>query len=412
MTTQTTQLIGPFTQLLTMDRLPETGHLADDRHLEIIHDAGIVIDKDSIVAVGRFDVLRRQKHPIHEITTPAIAMPGLIDAHTHLCFAGSRCHDYALRLQGATYQEIAAQGGGILDTVRQTRQASQEELERLLLERTARLLKLGVTTCEVKSGYGLTVHDELKILTAIKNVSQQQPVHLVATCLAAHTKPPEFASARDYLNMLVKELLPELIERWLTRRIDIFVEKGAFTIEEARDYLKAAQKMGFSICVHADQFSRGGALLAAELFAVSADHLEVSKHDDFLLLKQSGVIPIILPGASLGLGMPFGPARIALDHDLPVVIASDWNPGSAPMGHLLMQAAVIGAAERLTISETLAAITTRASIALRLHDRGILRPKMRADLIAFPCSDYREILYQQGSMLPSLTVTGGHIHVI
>lgn len=406
----TTRLIGPFKQLLTMDRLPDGGHLDDAMHLEVIHDAGIVVDKETISAVGPFDALRKLGHPFHEIPFSAVAMPGIIDAHTHLCFAGSRCHDYALRLQGCTYQEIAAQGGGILDTVKKTREASLDELKRLLHERTGRLLKMGVTTCEVKSGYGLTVSDELKMLQAINQVSKEQPVHLVPTCLAAHTKPPEFSTGHDYLSMLIQELLPEIIEQWLTRRIDIFVEKGAFSIDEARYYLKAAQKMGFTICVHADQFSRGGAALAAELFAASADHLEVSTHDDFQLLKQSGVVPIVLPGASLGLGMPLGPARIILDHGMPLVLASDWNPGSAPMGHLLMQAAVIGAAERLTMTETLAAITTRASLALRLHDRGILRSKMRADLIAFPCSDYREILYQQGAMPPSLTVIGGKIH--
>lgn len=393
------QLIGPFKQIVTMDGP------------EIIKDGGIVVDQSKILAVDSFEKLRNKGYRWHEIAYPAVAMPGLIDAHTHICFAGSRYKDYASRLQGLTYQEIAAKGGGILDTVQKTRAASQAELESLLIQRTQSLLKHGVTTCEVKSGYGLSVADEIKILKAIKEGSKKQPVQLIPTCLAAHVKPPEFNTATDYLNALITNLLPILIKEKLTKRIDIFVDACAFSVEEARPFLKKAKEMGFSLCIHADQFTRGGAQLAAELHAVSADHLEASTEDDLISLKKGGVIPIILPGASLGLGIPFGPARSILDHGLPLVLASDWNPGSAPMGLLLLQAAAIGAAQHLTIAETLAAITVRAAAALELNDRGILKPNMRADIIAFPCENYQEILYHQGAMLPTFVAIGGTVYV-
>lgn len=401
------RLIGPFFQLLSMENLKESGSLANSS-LRIYHNAGVLVDEGKILEIGDFRILSKQTDEIEVIPFKAVGLPGFIDAHTHLCFAGSRAGDYEKRLSGITYQEIAAQGGGILDTVRQTRSASKQELVRLMLGRTAQLLKQGVTTCEVKSGYGLSINEEIKILEAIKEAGAKQPVQLIPTCLAAHTKPPEWDSRNGYLDEIEKVLFPLLIERDLSSRIDIFVEKGAFFVEEARRYLLNAKKAGFDICLHTDQFTRGGARLAAELRALSADHLETSSLEDIKLLGASGVIPIVLPGCSLGLGLPFANARLILDLGLPLVIASDWNPGSAPMGNLLMQAAVLGAAQKLTTAETLAGITIRAARALKLNDRGILNAGSNADIIAFDSADYREILYYQGSLLPSLTWVGGN----
>ena len=329
-----------------MDGLKPSGPL-HDHDLQIITDAGIRIDQGKILEVGKFDDLRKHGDPLFEIDSPAVAMPGFIDSHTHMCFAGSRSKDYELRLTGMTYQQIAEQGGGILDTVKMTRAASKETLVDLLLNRLQRHLASGVTTCEIKSGYGLNVWDEVKMLEAIGEAATRQPIDIIPTCLAAHALPWEFDSKTDYLEFLQHSLLPLVIERNLSRRIDIFVEKEAFPVNEARTFLQAAKSTGFSIVVHADQFTRGGSLLAAELHAQSADHLEVATIEDCTAMKASGVLPVVLPGASLGLGMPFPPARMILDAGLPLVIASDWNPGSAPMGQLLVQAAVLGAAQRL-----------------------------------------------------------------
>ena len=293
--------------------------------------------------------------------------------------------------------------------MRQTRSACEETLMSGVVHRSKNLLKHGVTTCEVKSGYGLSLEHELKMLTAINKAQPFTPLELIPTCLAAHIVPDEFSNATDYLKMVVSDLLPEILQKKLSARVDIFVEEGAFSIEESRDYLLQAKAMGFDITLHADQFSQGGALLASELGAISADHLEVSDTADYQALKQGSVIPVILPGASLGLGLPFAKAREALDLGLPVAIASDWNPGSAPMGNLLLQASLLSVYEKLNMLETLAGITYRAAAALGLEDRGRIKKGLRADLVAFPCSDYREILYRQGQILPHMTVVKGKV---
>ncbi len=404
---QKRKLLGPFTELLTMNGIPEKGHIKDEQ-LTIVADAGIAVEDGMITEIGKFDEMQGEKEK--ETRAPCVAIPGLIDSHTHICFAGSRARDYASRLNGLSYQEIAKRGGGILDTVRKTRQAPQEELACSMSQRTAQLMRWGVTTCEVKSGYGLSVESEIKMLEAIKQVNLDQPVQLISTCLAAHTKPWEFNEGIEYLSYLENELLPLIKEKQLASRIDIFVEEHAFSVEQARPYLHAAKALGFSLSMHVDQFSRGGALLAAELGADTADHLEVSKSQDFEALAKAGVYPVVVPGASLGLGMPFAPAKEILDHNLPLVIASDWNPGSAPMGDLLTEAAFLGAAENLSMAETLAAITLRAANALKLHDRGVIAVGKRADLAIYPCSDYREILYHQGAMKPTAVVIGGHLY--
>ena len=393
-------LIGPFTQLLTMDNLPLGGPLSDSE-LDVIPNAAVLVEDGIIAAVGDFDELRADGHPVTEVGLPAIALPGLIDAHTHLCCAGSRAYDYALRLAGCTYQEIAEQGGGILDTVRRTRAATLDDLTELTSDRCQFLLSNGVTTCEVKSGYGLTVQDEVKMLEAIHAVDKQQPIRLIATCLAAHTRPWEFSTNEEYLQHIRDDLFPILKERQLANRIDIFVEDNAFTVEQARDYLVAARAEGFELTIHGDQFSRGGAKLAADLQVQSVDHLECSDEQDAMALAEAGVSAVVLPGATLGLGMEHAHARMLLDAGVSLAIASDWNPGSAPMGDLLVQAALLGAAKKLTTAETLAGVTVRAAAALGLSDCGILAPGMRADLTVFECPRYQEILYCQGRLKPS-----------
>lgn len=402
------KLIGPFKQLLTMDQLPGKGPLSDSQ-LEIIADAGILINGPVIETVGSFRELRNLAATTEPVDIPCSVIPGFVDVHTHICWAGSRAADYAMRLAGKSYLEIAAQGGGIWSTVTHTRQAVQDELARLTAERADRLLQQGTTTVEVKSGYGLDVESELTMLRAIRQASGKTRADLVPTCLAAHIKPKDFnGTGRAYLEMVVEKLLPVVKAENLANRVDIYVDEGAFNIEEARFYLIAAKALGFMVTVHADQFSPGGLRLAVEMGAGSAEHLEATTDEDIDLIATSGVIPVALPGASMGIGMGFAPARKILDTGGSLVIASDWNPGSAPMGNLLMQAALLGVYEKLTMAETLAAITCRPAPALQLTDRGILRPGMLADFIAFPCTDYREILYNQGSMAPILVWRKGN----
>lgn len=405
-------LYGPFCQLLTLSSLPLRGALCDNQ-LEVIQDAGVLIQDDLIVEVGLFNELLAA-HPqeeIHWLNGDYVAFPGLIDVHTHICWAGSRAGDYALRLSGQSYQDIAKAGGGIMDTVRKTRAASREELVQLTVARANQLLAKGVTTIEVKSGYGLSVDDELKILQAIKDANELTAADLVPTCLAAHVVPAEWKEkdAHHYLNYLIKELLPEIKRRNLSNRVDIFVEEGAFTKDEACDYLLNASEMGFDLVIHGDQFTTGAAELANEVKALSIDHLEAADVTDIITLANGNTIPVVLPGASLGLGEPFAPARKLLDAGTSLVIASDWNPGSAPMGNLIAQAAILGAVQRLSMAETWAAMTFRAAATLKLTDRGCLLKGMKADLIAFQTNDYREVLYRQGELQPQLILKSGKL---
>ena len=399
-----TKIIGPFSQLLTMDHLPLKGPL-NDSQLEIIPNAGIVVCDGTIVETGLFNQLCstfEDLADIEYIDNEMVAMPGLIDPHTHICWAGNRANDYAQRLAGKSYPEIAQSGGGIMDTVTKTRDATPQQLATLLTERAMRHLQNGVTTIEVKSGYCLNTQGELKLLEAINAVNQRIPADLIPTCLAAHIKPSDFQfSNSDYLATIVGELLPELRRRKLTSRIDIFVDEGAFSPEEAFDFLIKAKQLGFDLVIHGEQFTSGGVALACSLGAASVDHLEAIKDDEIKLLAASNVVAVVLPGASLGLGCQFAPARKLLDSGCLLAIGSDWNPGSAPMGDLLLQTSILGIFEKMTIAESLAAITVRAAHALGLKDRGILTKGYLADFIGFQASDYREILYNQGSFKPS-----------
>jgi imidazolonepropionase len=396
------KLIGPFAQIVTMRSLPLKGAL-NDNQLEIISHGGVMVSDGKILDVGNYTDLKT-KFPASEkemINEPMVLLPGFVDAHTHICFAGDRASDYAMRISGKTYQEIAQYGGGISNTVAHTRAASEQELTELLQKRCDTQLKNGITTCEVKSGYGLSLDDELKMLRAIQTANQQHPVSLIPTCLAAHTKPAEFSTKSEYINFAVNEILPQVKLQNLSRRADIFVDTIAFNESEARLYLDAAKKLGFEITVHADQFSGLGSRLAIEYHASSADHLEASSDSDISLLAKSDVVGVLLPGASMGLGMSYAIGRKMLDAGMSMAIASDWNPGSAPMGDLLTQAAVFGAYEKLTTAETFAALTYRAANALRLADRGTITEGKLAHLIAFPCKNFQEILYYQGSLKPA-----------
>jgi imidazolonepropionase len=400
-------VIGPFTQLLTMSAMPPKGPIPDDK-IEIIKNGGVLIENGVIQSVGDFDELRTKKTQIFEIASDMVGLPGFIDPHTHICFAGSRSNDYAMRISGKTYLEIAKEGGGIWQTVTNTRDASLEDLVGLTSLRAQKHLKAGVTTAEVKSGYGLNLENELKMLETIDAVNNNSAIDLVPTCLATHIVPKDFAgNSMQYLDHILAEILPVIKEKKLTNRIDIFIDDGAFGVEESRDFLLNAKKQAFDITVHGDQFHLGGSKVAVETGAVSVDHLESSTDHEIRMLAKSETVSVVLPGASLGLGMSFAPARKLLDAGNCLAIGSDWNPGSAPMGNLLLQAAVLSAAEKLSNAETLAGITTRAAKALNLTDRGQLNAGLLADIIGFPCADYREILYHQGQMMPELVIKKG-----
>lgn len=398
-------LIGPISQLLPMNRVPLKGALKNEE-LPIIENAGILIEDELIHSVGDYDVIKeialKLDTNIIELQTDYVCLPGIIDAHTHICFSGSRAKDYAMRNSGKTYLEIAKAGGGIWDTVTRTRAASQEELCHSVIKRANCLLKNGITTVEVKSGYGLSVPEELKMLRAINQANLHSESDLIPTCLAAHMLPKDYNGDHNtYLAEIAKKLFPILKTENLSNRIDAFIEQSAFSDKHIEPYFNKAKEMGFDITVHADQFTTGGSETAIKFDAISADHLEASTEKEIMELATSNTIAVALPGASIGLGCDFTPARKILDQGGALAIASDWNPGSAPMGDLLTQACILGTFQKLSNAEVLAGITCRAAAALKLTDRGSLAPKMLADFCLFPSDHYNEILYHQGKLTPS-----------
>ena len=397
------KLIGPFKQIITLANLPLKGKL-NDNQLQIIENGGIIIDEETILEVGNFELLSQNNSTIEieRIESEQILLPGFVDSHTHICFGGNRAKDFAMRLDGKTYLEIAESGGGIWSTVTQTRNKTVDELKDITLKNSVQLTKQGITTAEVKSGYALSVEGEIKMLEAINMANQETEIDLIPTFLGAHMKPKDFeGSNREYLEILIKEVFPKLKSDQLANRIDIFVEQSAFSVEEGDYYLNEAQKQGFEITIHADQFTPGGSSLATKYNALSADHLEFSGEEEVKNLANSDVVATVLPGASIGLGMQYSPARKLLDAGCCVAIASDWNPGSAPMGNLLTQASILATFEKLSMAEVLAAITFRAAKALNLADRGTIEKGKKADFISFSTLDYRNIIYYQGQLQPT-----------
>ena len=405
------ELIGPISQLVTLRDLSLKGPI-NDSALHTISNAGIAIDNDTIVAVDTWDALLAA-YPnamITELNGTYVAVPGYIDCHTHLCFGGNRARDFALRNAGVSYLEIAQSGGGIWDTVTQTRKCTEQELTQIVIKNANQQLQLGITTIEVKSGYGLSVEEEIKMLRAIRNGNKETAADLVATCLAAHLTPKDFSGTNEgYLNYLVTNLFPVLQSEKLTNRIDAFIETSAFSASEIAPYLQSAKELGFDITIHADQFTTSGSEIAVQYGALSADHLEASGDKEIELLAESKTIAVALPGASVGLGCAFAPARKILDKGGALAIASDWNPGSAPMGDLICQASILATFEKLTTAEVFAGITFRAAAALNLFDRGRLIAGNKADFVLYPSNDYRDILYYQGSFRPSKVWKSGKL---
>lgn len=396
------KLIGPFSQIITLEDIPLKGAVKDEQ-LQIIENGGILVENDLIKKLGDFSSLKNEfsQAEIEVIEGNHVLLPGFVDSHTHICFGGNRSRDFAMRLNGKTYLEIAESGGGIWSTVTNTRKESKENLVQSTFKHSEKLLQNGITSIEIKSGYGLSIEDEIKMLEAISEVKSESKADIFPTFLGAHMKPRDFDGTNtEYLELLANEIFLVLKEKNLAKRVDIFTEKSAFSIEESRIYLQKAKDQGFEITVHADQFTPGGSLLAVEFGALSADHLEFSGEEEIKALAKSDVVATALPGASIGLGMQYTPARKLLDAGACLSIASDWNPGSAPMGDLLTQASVLATFEKLSMAEVLSGITFRAAKALNLSDRGILKSGKKADFVSFPTNDFRDIIYYQGQMKP------------
>lgn len=369
------------------------------RQLGLLRDAALLIEDGRISTAGLYADMRDRIDVDTTIIDAAgrLVTPGFVDAHTHLVFAGNRSAEFEKRIGGATYQEIAAAGGGIQSTVAQTRQASEDELLAQARQHRDWMLRGGTTTLEAKSGYGLDHATELRILRVIARLAEEGPVRMVPTLLAAHTVPREFADRRaEYVQWIAEELIPEVAELGLARYCDVFCDDHAFTVAETRLVLEAAKRHGLGLRIHAEQFRPGtGAALGAELGAATVDHLETVTIETIGKLKAAGVMPVLLPASVFCLGRDqYPPARKMIEMDLPVVIATDFNPGSSPAPSMLFTMALSSIAMKLLPAEALTAATINAAWSLGLGDEvGSLEAGKSADFLIHECRDYRELAY-------------------
>lgn len=367
--------------------------------VQVLPDAAIAVQEGKVVWVGRRADWQGQAQETIDLGGRAVA-PGLIDPHTHAVWAGDRLDDFEARAQGVSYEEILARGGGIYHTIRCTAQASIERLVALAAPRIIRLMRSGATTIEIKSGYGLTPEAELKILEAIAQLPSEiarqgnTPPDIVPTLLI-HVPPRE--GREEYLQGVCRVLIPEVVRRGLARAVDIFIEREAFTVQEAEQVLRTAKACGLDIKVHADQFHAvGGVELAVQLGALSADHLEASGEAQIRALASSSTVATILPGVSLHLGLPPAPARALIEAGAAVALGTDLNPGSSPLFSMQLALALAARLNRLTPTEALAAGTVNAAAALGLTDRGALVPGARADFLVLASPDWRDLPYTLG----------------
>jgi imidazolonepropionase len=331
------------------------------------------------------------------------AIPGLVDCHTHACFAGDRVEEFALRSAGASYEELHARGGGILSTVRATRAAGEDELAAALAEHVEWMLRAGTTTFEAKSGYGLDRETELAQLRAVRAAGG------APTWLGAHAVPPEFADADAYLDFLLAEVLPEASE--LAEAADVFLERGAFDAEQARRYLTACGDAGLVLRLHGDQFTESGAIpLAIELGARSVDHLEATRRMGVAALAASDVVGVLLPACALFLGRPMPPARALVDAGAAVALATDFNPGSAFCESLPLVCSLAATQMGLAAEEALSACTVNAAHVLGRSDRkGRIAPGYDADIVLLAADDWRHLAYHLGGPVVHTVVAGGRI---
>ncbi|MCS7006468.1 MAG: imidazolonepropionase [Thermoleophilia bacterium] len=374
------------------------------RAVRVVEDGFVLCDGDRILAVGEMRALPQLPADVEELDGRGLsAIPGLVDCHTHACFAGDRVEEFALRAAGASYEELHAAGGGILATVRATRAAGEAALVEAVERHVGWMLEAGTTTFEAKSGYGLDRETELAQLRAIA------AAHGIPTWLGAHAVPPEHADADAYLDFLLAEVLPEVTS--LAEAADVFLERGAFDAAQARRYLEACRAAGLALRLHGDQFTEAGAVpLAVELGARSVDHLEATGPSGVALLAASDVTAVLLPASALVLGRPMPPARALVDAGAAVALATDLNPGSAFCESLPLVMSLACTQLRLTPEEALAACTVNAAHVLGLAERkGRLLPGLDADLVLLAAEDWRHVAYHLAGPVVHTVIRGGEV---
>jgi len=340
-----------------------------------------------------------------------LVIPGLVDSHTHAIFGGNRANEFAMRLDGATYKEIADAGGGIQSTVKGSRNESDESLEQSLLKRLNRFMALGVTTVEVKSGYGLSVQEELRHLKIINQAKLKSPASIAVTCLALHAASPEHATLKSYIDQVNSELLPEVVRKGLADYADAFIETGYFSVKDVEPYAKKAKDLGLGLRFHADEFSDANAASAAvDWDAASADHLQFASDSSIEKMAHSKIVAIILPGTSLFTGIPYTNARRMLDAGCAVAIATDFNPGSCNIDNLPMLATIAGLHCGFKSAEIIAGVTRVPAISLGKYKKGALAKGSDADFLIYrDLKNLDEWIYNIGQARPEVYIASQKI---
>jgi len=413
-----TLLITNIGQLITMEGpIPRVGDQMND--LGLIKNGGVAVAGEEILAVGESAYVERKvdlaEGCIAIDANGAVVTPGFIDPHTHPVFSKTREDEFENRIMGKTYMEIAEAGGGIRASVRDLRETSKAILTKKTIERLDTMLSYGTTTIEAKSGYGLSTEAEIKSLEIINNLNETHPVDLIPTFLGAHEVPDEYRNKReDYIDLLINEMIPKVAKEKLAVFCDIFCEEGVFDIEESRKIMSAAKKAGLKLKFHADELgSSGGAELAAELGAVSADHLVYISDKGIKAMAEAGTIAVLLPGTCFSLGLKdYAPARKMIESGVVVSLSTDCNPGSSFTESLPMIITLAGLNYKMTAAESISAVTVNAACAVDMGGKiGMLRDGLPADLVLWKIHDYREIPYHYGVNLVHNVIKKGKIVV-
>ncbi len=394
-------LVTDIRQLVTNDQ----GH---GGLLGIIEEAAVAIDGGEIVWVGRQDDVSDEFLSFDTLSACGSAvLPGFVDSHTHAVFAGDRSHEFAMRLAGSTYEQLQALDGGIHSTVRATREATLDELVDASLPRIARMLASGTTTIEVKTGYGLDVATEVKMLDAIDRICNVLPIDTIPTYLGAHVVPPEYADDRHlYVELVTGEMMEAVADR--VAYVDVFCDKGAFTVEETRVIATAATDRGLGIRLHVEQLGHtGGAALAASVGAIAADHLDHATDDDLKALSGAGTVAVLLPGVSYSMREPAPNGRRFWDAGVTVAIATDCNPGTSYIETMPFIVSLAAVTAGLTPAESVWAGTRGGALALGLHDRGVIAAGMVADLIFLDAPTYEHLTYRPDGELVAQVIKRG-----
>ena len=385
-------------QLVTLagPKRPRVG--AEMSELGIIRDGGILVRDGRIAIIGPSAEIEKKAAGAEIVDLGGrVALPGFVDAHTHLVFAGNRIDDFERRARGETYEQIAKAGGGIWSTVEKTRAATEADLFAQAKKHAEWFLKCGTTTVEAKSGYGLTVEDELKILRVMRQLNRETPFEVVSTFLGAHAVPRD-SPGEKYVDLVINEMLPRVAKEKLAEFCDVFCERGYFDVEQSRKILSAAKQLGLKLRGHVDQLTNsGGAKLMAELGAATADHLEKTDEQGIAALETANVQPVLLPGSVYALGSTSYPrAREMIEAGLAVVLATDFNPGSSPTPSMPMVLSLACTQMKMSPAEAITASTINAAYSLNRDDIGSLEAGKAANVAVFDCEDHRELAYWFG----------------